>query len=83
MIDDQNGNRLDLTQWTLVEAAPDGGILVGTVGKDQVFVWRSGNRLKAYSANCPHLGGPLNQGIIVGASYSVSVAPRLLRPCNR
>ena len=68
MIDDQNGNRLDLTQWTLVEAAPDGGILVGTVGKDQVFVWRSGNRLKAYSANCPHLGGPLNQGIIVGAT---------------
>ena len=32
------------------------------------FVWRNGNRLKAYSANCPHLGGPLNQGIIVGAT---------------
>lgn len=68
MNDDQNGNGLDLTQWTLVEAAPDGGILAGTVGKDKVFVWRSGNRLKAYSANCPHLGGPLNQGIVVGAT---------------
>ena len=46
----------------------DGGIVVGIVGDDHVFVWRSGNRLKAYSANCPHLGGPLNQGIVVGES---------------
>ena len=51
-----------------IEAAPDGGILAGVVGEDRVFVWRNGNRLKAYRADCPHLGGPLNKGIVVGAT---------------
>ena len=68
MNDDQNGNRLDLTQWTELEGVPDGGILAGVVGEDSVFVWRNGNRLKAYSANCPHLGGPLNKGILDGTT---------------
>ena len=65
MSDDPN-HSLDLTQWIEVEAAPDGGILAGVVGEDRVFVWRSGNRLKAYNADCPHLGGPLNKGIVAG-----------------
>ena len=65
---DQNDNRLDLTQWTEIEEVPDSGILAGVVGEDHVFVWRNGNRLKAYSADCPHLGGPLNKGIVVGAT---------------
>jgi apoptosis-inducing factor 3 len=68
MSDDPNDNRLDLTQWTEIEEVPDGGILAGVVGEDHVFVWRTGNRLKAYSADCPHLGGPLNKGIVVGAT---------------
>ena len=68
MSDDQNDNRLDLTQWTEIEEVPDSGILAGVVGEDHVFVWRNGNRLKAYSADCPHLGGPLNKGIVVGAT---------------
>ena len=68
MSDDQNDNRLDFTQWTEIEEMPDGGILAGVVGEDHVFVWRNGNRLKAYSADCPHLGGPLNKGIVVGAT---------------
>ena len=57
-----------MTQWTEIEEVPDGGILAGVVGEDHVFVWRTGNRLKAYSADCPHLGGPLNKGIVVGAT---------------
>ena len=68
MSDDQNDNRLDLTQWSEIEEVPDGGILAGVVGEDSVFVWRSGNRLKAYSATCPHLGAPLNKGIVIGAT---------------
>ena len=68
MSDDQNDNRLDLTQWTDVEAVPDGGILAGVVGEDRVFAWRNGNLLKAYSANCPHLGAPLNEGVVIGAT---------------
>jgi apoptosis-inducing factor 3 len=67
MSDDQDHN-LDLTQRIEVEAAPDGGILAGVVGEDRVFVWRDGNRLKAYNAACPHLGGPLNKGVVAGAT---------------
>jgi NADPH-dependent 2,4-dienoyl-CoA reductase/sulfur reductase-like enzyme/nitrite reductase/ring-hydroxylating ferredoxin subunit len=68
MSDDQDKNRLDLTQWIEVERVPDGGIVAGIVGDYRVFVWRTGRRLKAYSADCPHLGGPLNEGIVVGDS---------------
>ncbi|MGB7975439.1 MAG: Rieske 2Fe-2S domain-containing protein [Roseiarcus sp.] len=68
MSDDQDDNRLDLTQWTEVERAPEGGILAGVVGEDRVFVWRDGHRLKAYSADCPHLGGPLDKGMAAGAT---------------
>jgi apoptosis-inducing factor 3 len=68
MSDDQDKNRLDLTQWIDIERAPDGEIIAGVVGDNRVFVWKTGSRLKAYSADCPHLGGPLNKGIVVGES---------------
>jgi apoptosis-inducing factor 3 len=67
MSDDQDHN-LDLTQWSKVERVPEGEILAGVVGKDRVFVWRNRNGLKAYGASCPHLGAPLNEGIVVGAT---------------
>jgi nitrite reductase/ring-hydroxylating ferredoxin subunit len=68
MRDDQKDIGLDLTQWAKVERVPEGEILAGVVGKDRVFVWRNGNGLKAYGASCPHLGAPLNEGIVVGAT---------------
>ena len=68
MSDDQDEDRLDLTQWIGVDRAPDGEIFAGVVGEDRVFVWRNGNRLKACSSDCPHLGRPLNKGIVIGAS---------------
>ena len=68
MSDDQKDIGLDLTQWAKVERVPEGEILAGVVGKDRVFVWRNGNDLKAYGASCPHLGAPLNEGIVVGAT---------------
>jgi NADPH-dependent 2,4-dienoyl-CoA reductase/sulfur reductase-like enzyme/nitrite reductase/ring-hydroxylating ferredoxin subunit len=68
MNDDQNAPRLDLTQWTELGEVPESGIVAGVVGEESVFVWRNGNRLRAYSASCPHLGGPLNQGILVDAT---------------
>jgi NADPH-dependent 2,4-dienoyl-CoA reductase/sulfur reductase-like enzyme/nitrite reductase/ring-hydroxylating ferredoxin subunit len=67
MSDDQDSS-LDLTQWRDVEAAPDGGMLSGVVGEARVFVWRSGKRLRAYNADCPHLGGPLYKGIVEGVT---------------
>ena len=83
MMSDDQDHSLDLTQWTEVEAAPDGGILAGVVGEDRVFVWRSGNRLKAYSADCPHLGAPLNKGIVIRRDHPLPVASCVLRPCDR
>ena len=68
MSDDQNDIGLDLTQWAKVEWVPEGEILPGVVGKDRVLVWRNGNGLKAYGASCPHLGAPLNEGIVSGAA---------------
>ncbi len=68
MSDDHNDIGLDLTQWAKVERVPEGKILAGVVGKDRVFVWRNRNGLKAYGALCPHLGAPLNEGIVVGAT---------------
>ena len=67
-ISDQQDHSFDLTQWIAIEAAPDGGILAGRVGDDRVFVWRSGNRLKAYKADCPHWGALLNKGIVAGST---------------
>ena len=83
MSDDQKENRLDLTQWIDVERVPDGGIVAGDVGNKRVFVWRTGSRLKAYGADCPHLGGPLNKGIVVGDIRSMPLAPCMLQPCDR
>jgi apoptosis-inducing factor 3 len=60
----QDEARLDLAQWTSVEAVAQGEVLAGVVSGESVLVWRSGNQLKAYSANCPHLSGPLDKGII-------------------
>ena len=84
MSDDRDHN-LDLTQWILVEAAPDGGILAGVVGEDRVFVWRNRKGLKAYGASCPHLGAPLNEGIAVGATIRVHgiMHASTLRPAKR
>lgn len=64
MSDDQDDKPLDFTQWTGLEAAPDGGIVAGVVGKERIFVWRQGASLRAYGATCPHLSGPLDQGIV-------------------
>jgi NADPH-dependent 2,4-dienoyl-CoA reductase/sulfur reductase-like enzyme/nitrite reductase/ring-hydroxylating ferredoxin subunit len=68
MSDEHQDIRLDLTQRIEVDRVPDGGILAGLVAEDRGFVWRSGNRLKAYSAQCPHLGGPLDKGIVAAGT---------------
>jgi apoptosis-inducing factor 3 len=64
MSDDQNETLPDLTKGIEIQRIPEGGISAGYVGKERIFLWRNGNSLKAYSANCPHLGGPLDKGIL-------------------
>lgn len=64
MSDDQHETLPDLTEGIEIQRIPEGGISAGNVGNERIFLWRNGDRLKAYSANCPHLGGPLDKGIL-------------------
>ena len=68
MTDNSPEAQRDLTQWTALETLPDREILSGRVGKDLVFVWRAGDIIRVYGATCPHLGAPLNEGLIEGTS---------------
>ena len=45
---------------------PEGGMLVGHVGDENVLITKRGGRLLALSAKCTHYGAPLDQGLIVG-----------------
>jgi NADPH-dependent 2,4-dienoyl-CoA reductase/sulfur reductase-like enzyme/nitrite reductase/ring-hydroxylating ferredoxin subunit len=45
---------------------PDGGMLAGTAGDEEVVVIRRGGELFAVGAYCTHYHGPLAQGVVVG-----------------
>lgn len=45
---------------------PEGGLLAGRAGEDEVVVARSGGRLYAVSATCTHLQAPLAKGLVIG-----------------
>ena len=45
---------------------PDGAMLAGTVGDDEVVLIRRGEEVFAVGAYCTHYHGPLAQGLLVG-----------------
>jgi len=45
---------------------PDGGMLVGQVGEEDVLLARRGAEVFAIGAACTHYGGPLGEGLVVG-----------------
>jgi NADPH-dependent 2,4-dienoyl-CoA reductase/sulfur reductase-like enzyme/nitrite reductase/ring-hydroxylating ferredoxin subunit len=55
----------DLGKGVPVGDLPDGGILAGRVGDEEVVVVRSGESLFAVGAHCSHYHGPLAQGLVV------------------
>jgi len=57
---------LDLSKGVDASALPDGGMLLGRVGDNEVVLARSGNELFAVRAQCAHYRGPLVEGIVVG-----------------
>jgi NADPH-dependent 2,4-dienoyl-CoA reductase/sulfur reductase-like enzyme/nitrite reductase/ring-hydroxylating ferredoxin subunit len=57
---------LDLEAGIEVSAIPDGGIVAGRVGSDDVIVVRRGADLFAVGAHCSHYHGPLAEGLLVG-----------------
>jgi apoptosis-inducing factor 3 len=55
----------DLGQGVPLSDIPDGGMLAGHVGDDDVLIARRGNQYFAISSTCSHYGGPLAAGLIV------------------
>jgi nitrite reductase/ring-hydroxylating ferredoxin subunit len=46
---------------------PDNGRLVVDIGDATVGIFRVGGKLFAYENTCPHMGGPVCQGLIIPA----------------
>jgi len=57
---------VDFGSGVAVERVPDGGMLQGQVGGEDVLLVRRGGEFFAVGAKCSHYGGPLVEGLIVG-----------------
>jgi NADPH-dependent 2,4-dienoyl-CoA reductase/sulfur reductase-like enzyme len=55
----------DLTRGISLTEIPDGGMLVGHVGDDEVLLVRRETNVFAVGASCTHYHGPLADGIVV------------------
>jgi NADPH-dependent 2,4-dienoyl-CoA reductase/sulfur reductase-like enzyme/nitrite reductase/ring-hydroxylating ferredoxin subunit len=55
----------DLTRGISLTEIPDGRMLVGHVGGDEVLVVRRGTNVFAVGASCTHYHGPLVEGLVV------------------
>lgn len=56
----------DLTQGVASDDVPEGGMLLGHAGGENVLLARSGGECFAIGAKCTHYGGPLEKGLLVG-----------------
>ncbi|MDQ0390532.1 FAD-dependent oxidoreductase [Labrys monachus] len=64
MQDEPDTDLPDLTRGVPSARLAEGGLLTGRVGEEKVIVWRRGRDVAAYAAACPHLGGPLDEGLL-------------------
>jgi apoptosis-inducing factor 3 len=60
----------DLSQGIAFDELPDGGMLVGHAGDEQILLVRRGRELFAVGAQCTHYQGPLAEGLLVGDSQA-------------
>ena len=56
----------DFTQGYPLRQIPDGGIVAGRVGSDDVVLVRRSDAVFAVGAHCTHYHGPLADGLVVG-----------------
>jgi NADPH-dependent 2,4-dienoyl-CoA reductase/sulfur reductase-like enzyme/nitrite reductase/ring-hydroxylating ferredoxin subunit len=56
----------DFTQGIAFDELPDGGMLVGHVGDEQILLVRRGGEVFAVGTQCTHYQGPLAEGLVVG-----------------
>jgi apoptosis-inducing factor 3 len=66
MTDRESIDGADFTDGVTVAALPDGGMIQGNLGQDEIILARRGSEFFAVGASCTHYGGPLAKGIIVG-----------------
>jgi NADPH-dependent 2,4-dienoyl-CoA reductase/sulfur reductase-like enzyme/nitrite reductase/ring-hydroxylating ferredoxin subunit len=66
MTDQESMNSADFTEGVSVAAVPDGGMILGKLGEEEIILARRGSEFFAVGASCTHYGGPLAKGIIVG-----------------
>jgi|SRR5688572_14152962 apoptosis-inducing factor 3 len=66
MADTRNVPQPDFTQGFALQELPDGGQVLGRVGKEKAILVRQGDRLFAVGASCTHYHGPLVEGLVVG-----------------
>src|SRR5215212_1042218 len=53
------------------ENIPENGRFVIDIGDKTIGIFRVGGRLHAYENTCPHMGGPVCQGLIIPAVREV------------
>ncbi|HEY3783735.1 MAG TPA: FAD-dependent oxidoreductase [Steroidobacteraceae bacterium] len=56
----------DFSRGIAFSTLPDGAMVAGTAGEDEVILIRRGDELHAVSAFCTHYHGPLSEGLLVG-----------------
>jgi len=55
----------DLAAGVTVDRVPEGGMIQGKVGNENVVLARRGTEFFAVGATCTHYGGPLGRGLVV------------------
>ncbi len=63
---DSSDDGPDLTAGIPASSLPEGAVVAGHVGENDVLVTRSGGALYAIGATCTHYGGPLAEGLVIG-----------------
>src|SRR5512143_2481240 len=66
--DDKKPSGPDLSTGVPVGNVPEGAMLAGHIGDDEVLLARRNGKLFALSAHCTHYHGPLADGLLVGAT---------------
>ena len=56
----------DFASGVAVDDVPDGGMLQGKLGDEEVILARQGAEFFAFGAKCTHYGGPLGKGLMIG-----------------
>jgi NADPH-dependent 2,4-dienoyl-CoA reductase/sulfur reductase-like enzyme/nitrite reductase/ring-hydroxylating ferredoxin subunit len=55
----------DLAAGVAIDRVPEGGMIHGKVGNENVVLARRGTEIFAVGATCTHYGGPLGRGLVV------------------